>query len=198
MLTAWGKRFFDHSVPNSSTFYSARPFTNTYSWNGTPCAIEGKDYQGNTKYFTPYTSGGSNISFINSAINSATYGIAVGSGDTAATENDYTLESPFTSGITGSISPAGTCALRYNSDTDSYSYYIDITVTNMGSESITIREIGKYGNHYYSDTKGTNAASNSAKTAVLFDRTVLENPVTIAAGEAAVIRYEFVIPNTVA
>ena len=114
--------------------------------------------------------------------NAAAAGISIGTGGTPATVNDFNLESTISSGVSLSVStteagcePPGAPFLAYS-----------VTITNTGSEAITIREIG-----YKQNIKGAPypGGTTNNSTVCLLDRTVLDTPVTIQPGDAGVIRY---------
>lgn len=114
-------------------------------------------------------------------------GISIGSGGTAARETDYNLEATITSGV--SLSRAKKSS---GVDENGCPYVqFDITVTNTGSEPITVREIG-YKQPYGKVTKypnGSETNGNDAPRVFLLDRSVLAEPLTIAAGDAGIINY---------
>ena len=112
-------------------------------------------------------------------------GISIGTGNTAATAMDYNLESTLTSGV--NLTLTNTTIGVDTQDGLPYPYVqYNITVTNTGSEAVTIAEIG-----YKQTFKGTTKPQgDSASDCVcLIDRTVLSSPMTIAAGDAGVIEY---------
>lgn len=144
-----------------------------------PC----KDYTGATYYITPNTFGSA---FPYSATQTLTTsasstGFCVGSGTTAATENDYNLESQITSGISSSV-----VVNPYLDDNNDPCVDFDLTITNTGSTPLTIAEIGYKQNIYCTTAQGGTSASYKL---CLLDRTVLDQPVTIPASDYAVIRY---------
>jgi hypothetical protein len=110
-------------------------------------------------------------------------GFCVGTGATAESENDYELESMITAGLSASV------VTNPHLDEDDYpSVDFDLTITNVSSETITIAEIGmKQPLSSTTELDGT-AFGNRV---FLIDRTVLEHPVSIPAGEYAIIRYTF-------
>ena len=133
-----------------------------------------------------YCAGGSRDSFpvsvttsITTSVNGA--GIIFGSGDTPATADDYVMELPITSGISGSI--VRTDSVDENEDP--YTRF-DITLTNTSGSSITVNEIGYQQRLLYAASQG---ASYSSYEAYLLDRTVFDDAITIPSGEYAVIRY---------
>lgn len=116
-------------------------------------------------------------------------GISVGSGGTAATESDYQLESPITSGLSALMNRSS------GLDANGYPFIqFDIMLTNTSESSITIREIGYKQSLRASDTLSGTSVSNRV---CLIDRSVLGTAVTVGSGSYAVIRYQLktVIPS---
>ena len=109
-------------------------------------------------------------------------GISIGRGDTAATDDDYNLESTITSGVSVSITSK---TVGCDAPGAPFLEYV-ITVTNTGSSAISIKEIG-----YKQTVKAASGPrrTTSADVITLIDRTVLDAPVTIEAGDAGVIDY---------
>lgn len=97
------------------------------------------------------------------------YGVVFGTDGTPATEDDYTFANGFISGIAMTVSKSSGA----QDDTGGTGGAIEreYVIVNNNSEDITIREIGIW-------WKG-----------LLLERTVLDNPVTIAPGEAGGIKY---------
>ena len=110
-------------------------------------------------------------------------GISVGKGATAATEDDLNLENTITSGINLTLTET---VLGCDEPGQPWVQY-KITVTNTGSEEITVTEVG-----YKQTVKGTRwpKGTSAGDVVCLIDRTVLSTPVTIAAGDAGVILYK--------
>ncbi len=111
-------------------------------------------------------------------------GISIGTGDTPATELDYQLESTITSGV--SLTLSGT-ELGCDPPGNPWVLY-KITVTNTGSDPLTIREVGYKQSVKVCEYPG--AAAMSALAVCLIDRTVLDTPMTIQGGDAGVIYYK--------
>ena len=109
-------------------------------------------------------------------------GIYFGTGTTPATEDDITLEKFITSGITVSSSTPG-----YSKNAEGMwivqTIYI---VTNTSEEEISISEIG----FFSESTNYSSSNKNYEYHPILFERTVLENPIVIPSGEARVINYQ--------
>ena len=103
------------------------------------------------------------------------YGVRFGTGSTKPTVDDYKMEEIISSGITvvcpGSVSRSKT------------PLYEEVAVTYgvTATKDVTIREIGVYCQ--------AGAGASYAKTVYLADRTVLETPITLAAGESKQITY---------
>lgn len=116
--------------------------------------------------------------------------VLFGSGSTPPTENDTDVESLIT-GITASYSSRTNPPVLV--DGEKVYRYLDYTITNNGSSSITIREVCFYlvvlaGGSAIGDTI-SRQSSNYGN--ILFSRSLLDNPVTIAAGESGIVRVKF-------
>lgn len=109
-------------------------------------------------------------------------GISVGTGGTAASKDDVNLENTLSSNVALAISSTTTGCDSPGSRWLEYK----ITITNIGSEAITVRELG-----YKQTVKGSKIpeGTDSVSIVCLLDRTVLEEPMIIQAGDAGVIRY---------
>lgn len=101
-------------------------------------------------------------------------GVILGDGDTPPTSDDYKLAGNIISGYTYSST-----LKRVVSDTAVTAKAV-YTITNTGSAEITIKEIGLI---------GFTTSGGAAASAVLFDRTVLDTPVTIPAGGVGQVEY---------
>lgn len=113
-----------------------------------------------------------------SSVNS--YGVYFGTDSTPATENDYTLGAPITSGL--SITNPTNYARSEDAAAGTVTYSVIFTVTNTSGEDINIYEIGWVTDH----TQG----NNSNTFYMLLDRTVLDEPINLPAGATKFITYE--------
>ena len=102
-------------------------------------------------------------------------GTCFGSGSTPATVDDYRLEQRIDSGISVTTQTRASCT-----STETYmEYSATFGVTNTGTEDKTIAEIGLI----------ISGHQTNYTTRVLVDRTVLDKPVTIPAGQSKQITY---------
>lgn len=105
-------------------------------------------------------------------------GIYLGTGNTAVTENDYTLASPITSGLSVSA-PTGSAVY------DNENSYLNRTylLTNTTDSDITIREMCEV----VRGNGGTTPNAGSVAIAIMVWREVLSTPVTVPANGSAVL-----------
>lgn len=115
-------------------------------------------------------------------ITNASIGIAVGSGSTAATDDDYNLESeiPYYN-VNGYVS-----ILNISMKNDYPCVELLVSVSNVGNSAFTVSEIGYF---MMVESKTSPDASSGSAATMLIDRSVLSTPVTIAAGETKQIKY---------
>lgn len=111
-------------------------------------------------------------------------GVVIGSGSTPAQESDYWLSNQITSGFDGYVSDV------HQTDNDgNHGIVLSVIIMNTGSSNLTIGEIG-YSLHVLSSVhEGGDSSYTSMLRNVLIDRTVLGSPITIGAGQAAIIDY---------
>ena len=167
MITRNFKELLALVLGSTSVVYGSRPV---------------KDTDGRMWYATPQFQFPSSIT-TTPTLTANALGISIGTGNTAATENDYCLEAPITSGVTLTLTATkGGC----DSPGDPYVEYY-ITVTNTGSSAITVKEIC-----YKQKMKATAkpGGTGSSDVIVMLDRTVLTEPMTVPAGDAGVIIYK--------
>ena len=114
-------------------------------------------------------------------ISASTYGIRMGSGTRAPKMTDINLESPIVSGLSIINRPVRDRVVY----SDRVEYPVSFTVRNTTSEDITVSELGMF------------ASVGSSYCGILVDRTVLDEPVVIPAGERRMITYTIVFndPN---
>ena len=103
-------------------------------------------------------------------------GVSFGAGTAPATVQDYKLDAPITTGLS-IIFPKNFTYAKGNSFED---VAVTYGVTNISSSEITISEIGLV---------ATVFVSGNLYNSMLVDRTVLDAPVTIPAGESKQITY---------
>lgn len=142
---------------------------------------------GGNEYYSRVTCNDTSLSIMTS-IGESYAGIAVGSGDTPATEDDYTIESLITA-LTGSVASS----IYYDATNFRYVSRYQITLNNATESDIVVKEVAKFVNAYTSTTRGATTTSNMKS--IMIDRTVLDTPVTVAAGESALINYDFLLPS---
>ncbi|MBQ1576965.1 MAG: hypothetical protein IIZ83_08395 [Oscillospiraceae bacterium] len=113
--------------------------------------------------------------------NATAAGISVGTGSTAATENDVNLENTITSGVSLSL----TTPTLGQENGEPYVEYV-VTITNTSGAELTVSEIG-----YKQTLKGTPKPGGASASDVvcLIDRTVLDEAITLAANQAGTIVY---------
>lgn len=104
-----------------------------------------------------------------------------GTGTTPPTENDYTLESPIYN-----ISYTPGSVLIAPDGEGKYQMYIDHVLTNNTGADITICEVGLFGEVCSKWTSATNYLHRN----VMFERTVLDEPLVIPAGKSKLFTYK--------
>lgn len=177
MLTKWAKKLIGISTDNSVMFF-----------NGALGCIECKGING-TDYITGPESFAGTLTFVTNPVatgSSPSQGIAIGGGNTPATENDYSIESIITSLTCGSLS----VDKSYDSENGKMYYFVNLTLTNPTAEDITVNEVCRLA-RYHKVTNFGDAVPTSGNTGicVLMDRTVLDTPLLVPAGESAILRY---------
>lgn len=143
------------------------------------------DYTGATKSVNWTYSGNSDFgnamhvgrSFSNLA--SKYNGVYFGSGITAPKRSDYCLESPIETGL---ALTSGSIVIGYNGDGIGEAS-ATFSANNTSDADITISEIGYFG-------KLANGTASSNECLVLYERTVLDEPITIAPGVTKLITYK--------
>lgn len=115
-----------------------------------------------------------------SSIGWADTGIYFGNGNTPVTVNDYRLAGETIQNLKGIIS---TTSLL--DDEFSPGVTMHITLTNNNSNSVTISEIGLFGGN----SSGFTSSTGSSSGVFMYERTVLDEPITIEAGGVGKIDY---------
>ena len=108
-------------------------------------------------------------------------GIYLGSGNRQESENDNDLQTRITTGLTAQT-PSKVAGIDENGNP--YLEYL-FTLTNTTENSIVVKEIGYVQGLYAATSLGQSVALKN----FLLDRTVLQTPVTIRAGESAAVKY---------
>lgn len=148
--------------------------------------LQVKDTSGTTRKVYFYNiSSVSSIFFGNSAsTNMGNYGIHFGDGTEPPTKDDYKLSGNKIS----VLSETGRSRITTISG-DTITLTENMTLQNTSDEAVTVSEIAWISDQY---------CDSRSVGYFLFDRTLLENPVTIAPGEEGVILYKrsITIPRT--
>lgn len=110
---------------------------------------------------------------------SASTGVSFGTGTTPATSSDYVLESILGSTQISVSAPSAVSFSRFDTHDE---YSVTFGITNKTAEAITITEVGL-------TALPTDANVMGVYSYVLVDRTVLDTPVTIPAGQSKQITY---------
>ena len=114
--------------------------------------------------------------------------VCFGTGSTPPTKDDYCLESTIASGL--SVTSGNQIFREYTGD-GKYIFQASYTVKNISEEEIVIREIGLHGE------VGAGAGSNKYNYyMVLFERTVLDEPIAIAPGASKIVTYTLTFNQT--
>ena len=107
-------------------------------------------------------------------------GVSFGTGTTPADISDYYLESILDPKKIGVATPSEVSFSQFDTHEE---HSVTFGITNKTAEAITISEVGLTAVPYYS------SSGNSTRKCVLVDRTVLDTPVTIPAGQSKQITY---------
>lgn len=183
MLTKWAKEIM---MSRTSSNSSPLPQASYPSLSDQKATIAAKKHDGSSIFITPFLYGGFSTTLSTVA---AMYSVAiyVGSDDTPATDEDYTLGN-----VISTVS--GTASSFYLQDSDgNMEICIDLTIRNTSSAEISIKEIGYTCEAYISNTEGGTPVY-SDRAVILMDRTVLGTSMNIAAGDSGVLRYKFKYP----
>lgn len=149
-----------------------------------------KDYTGTDKYISPNVRN-SSPQFIKAALSGSSYGVALGSGTTAATENDYNLGSKI-----NTLDCVVTPSIVFDSTNHKYISRLMLTISNNTEAAITVNELGLFVWANWAATRDAEASNNSNSSCFMTEHTVLDEGLEIAAGAGAVIYYDFTFPTT--
>ena len=116
-------------------------------------------------------------------LDAAAAGVSFGTGERAAAETDYQLQSHIGSGITVSLTSR---TVGCDSPGNPWIQYA-FTITNNTGDTLTIREVGYKQLLKSATTPGRTA---NVDAVYLLDRTVLASPLEIANGDAGVLVYK--------
>lgn len=139
--------------------------------------IKPASYYETVTYMTPTLGTGTyyaSLSRMSKSIADANLGIIIGTGDTPVTLDDHRLSGNMITAFAGSV------VSSFTADENGATLTALCTITNSGSESITIREVGLLGKD-----KGTSSTSST----FLVERTVLDVPLTIEPGNVGQLTY---------
>jgi len=115
-------------------------------------------------------------------LSSTSAGVSLGIGTTQPSAADYNLESTITSGLSVGIFNVSTGM----DENDGVFVKYEMIVNNTSSSPITVREVGIKQPIYAATSQG---GSSSANRICLIDRSLFDQPLTIAAGEYALVTY---------
>lgn len=139
------------------------------------------DTSGATKYLGGVFDGWPGTVVSNYVTSATDAGIVLGTGNAAATENDYKIQTPITSGLNVTV----TFQRGVDSDGNPYGRYI-LNVTNTSGSEIAIREIAFNQAVTVAASNGSNTPSSAV---VCLDHTVFATPAVIPAGNLGTINY---------
>lgn len=189
MLTSWGEKLI--SIVISHGNYGGAyilPELTSFGDGNKLGVIEAKDTSGQIIYLKARANAISKSLNVNSSSYGNSAGVFIGSDDTTATKNNYDLGNRIINFASSSqISPS--ISDFYNENDDNFVLCLDYPISNNTNNSLIIREVGYMIRCSGSTTKGEQA---SLTKQILIDRTVLDAPLEIPAGEARTLRYEFI------
>jgi hypothetical protein len=164
MITKWWKRTVQQLLGNAFADIAYGYDVSLKSTNGTVYYASG--YAPSQRYTSLTT-------------NAQSAGISVGTGDTAATDEDYILENTITTGL--SMTSTTVKSMQNNLP----SVTLNCVFSNTTASDIIIKEIGYKYNLWVANAVGGTAGGNRI---FLLDRTVLSTPLTVPArGNAALL-----------
>ena len=149
---------------------------------GNMCNTSGNSANGYTIKFYKSSGATNDMPYIgNLRKNTSDYnqGIIIGTGNSQATIDDYCMSGNIINTFNYSV------AIDYVKNDNEMVITAIYTITNTGSESFTIGEIGMY---------SINKLSSNNTNRILFERTALDSPITIEAGGVGQLTYTITVP----
>jgi len=160
------------SAPDADDYYSDNP--TLISISGQNCPIKKGDSSDTFKYV--WYSAVNSLSTLNTTPVDGLGYIILGNGTTEPTPEDYCLESQITTNLS-----CDNVSVSRNTTVKTYT----ATFSNSGTSDITVTEVGYVSRIMYTHTGWDDIYDN-----FLMDRTVLDTPITIPAGESRTVTYE--------
>lgn len=163
---------YSGSAPENDNYYSDHP--TLISISGSNCPIDMGSNSGTLRNVWNTT-----VNSLSTLATTPTDGlgyIVLGSGTTEPTPEDYCLESQITTNLS-----CDSVSVSRNTTVKTYT----ATFSNSGTSGITVTEIGYVSRIIYTYSNWNHIYDN-----FLMDRTVLETPIIIPAGESRTVTYE--------
>lgn len=181
MLTNNFKKILFKHIFGFSNVNISQPPDNNYSSHPTLISISGSNRLisiGDSSYTlrNVWYSATNSLSTLNTTPADGRGYIILGNGTTEPTPEDYCLESQITENLS-----CDSVSVSRNTTVKTYT----ATFSNSGTSPMTITEIGYVSRFAWSYYDGSLKYDN-----FLMDRTVLETPITIPAGESRTVTYE--------
>lgn len=154
-----------------------------------------KDYSGATKYIAIatddiFTAGTCFARMLTQAKTSGSHGVFFGTGTTPASASDYMLESKVSSSEVTVVNPES--YQRLVGADGKITYTVTYTLTNITTADVTIGEIGLVVPTKTVITTSVSPSGSGTTSYILADHTVLDEPLTIPAGEVRALTYNIV------
>lgn len=167
------KQIVDSSyAPEKDDYYSSHP--TLISISGSNCPIDRGSNDGTLRFVWNTT-----VNSLSTLATTPTDGlgyIVLGNGTTKPTPEDFRLESQITTNLS-----CDSVSVSRNTTVKTYT----ATFSNSGTSDITVTEVGYVSRIIYMYSNWNNIYDN-----FLMDRTVLDTPITIPAGESRTVTYE--------
>lgn len=142
---------------------------------------DGSEYRGNASGtpsldYASQSSTGTSMWFLQNSLNT-NGGVFLGTGTTPPTINDYCLSGDAITTFTYSTT------MDTTGDENGMTFSASYTITNTGDSAFTIGEVALMG------SSASSSSYNTAKYKILYERTVLDTPLTIEAGGVGQLTY---------